>query len=322
MRVAVIGSEGFIGQALVRRILDDATIAGQGPVTQLVRLDTHMPADAGAEAGAPPVQRCLAGDLCDAALLAQAFAGGIDCVFHLASIAGGAAERDFALGLRVNLLGTVALLEALRAQGEAQGSCPRLVFASTIAVYGVPLPEAIDEQTVPVPSLSYGAHKYASEVLISDYARRGFVDGLSLRLPGVVARPPTQGMLSIFLSDAIRALAAGESFTCPVAADGPSWWMSRPCVVDNLLHAASLHPDTLATGRSFLLPVLRLTMAQVVQAVAEWRGPDVLGRVTYAPDAKLQAQFASYPPLHAPRAEAAGFRHDGDAATLVRRALQ
>ena len=107
---------------------------------------------------------------------------------------------------------------------------PRYVFASTIGVYGVPMPDVIDEDTIPVPSLSYGAHKLIGEILAADYSRRGHIDGVSLRLPGIVARPPqASGMLSAFLSDMLREVAAGNRFVCPVAKTGVSWWMSRPC---------------------------------------------------------------------------------------------
>ena len=313
MRVVVTGSEGFIGQALVARLLHDAPLGEQGlPASVITRLDLRM-----GPAGSLPRVRCVEGEFGDRAVLARAFEGGVDCVFHLASVPSGAAEQNFALGLRVNLQGTLELLEALRLGGQK----PMLVFASTIGVYGVPMPSVIDEQTVPLPSLSYGAHKYMSEVLIGDYSRRGIVDGRSVRIPGIVARPPGEGMRSVFLSDLIRELAAGNNFICPVAANAPSWWMSRPCVVDNLLRAAALPAKVVARQRSFLLPVLRLTIAEVVKSMAAVYGSDLPGRISYQPDAVLQAQFANYPPLHCPQSELAGFRHDGDVAALVRRAL-
>lgn len=316
MRVLVIGSEGFIGQALIRRLRAGAAVGPRGERTTLItRLDlrvgpSHPP-------GTSIAEREIAGDICDRAVLEQAVELGVDCVFHLASVPGGAAERDFELGLKVNLESTVNVLEVLRKGGNH----PLLVFASTIGVYGVPLPEVIDEATAPLPSLSYGAHKYVGEVLLADYSRRRFVDGRALRIPGIVARPTSSGQLSIFLSDLIRELSAGRSVVCPVEASAPSWWMSRPCVVDNLLHAARLPASALPPQRTYLLPVQRLTMSEVVRAVADRHGEEVLSRVTYRPDPQLQQQFANYPPLRALRAEAAGFRHDGDAATLVRRAL-
>jgi nucleoside-diphosphate-sugar epimerase len=314
MRVLIVGSEGYIGQALIARLLAGAAVAGgTSSATQITRLDVRM------GALAPDARvRSVEGDISDREVLHRAIDGGVDCVFHLASVPGGAAERNFELGLKVNLQATIDLLEVLRLTGQN----PRLVFASTIGIYGVPMPALIDEQTVPEPSLSYGAQKYIGEILIADYGRRGFVDGRAVRIPGIVARPPSTGMLSIFLSDLIRELAAGRSFRCPVAADAPSWWMSRPCIVDNLLHAAAIGPVIVAAGRTFLMPVMRATIGEIVAAIASLYGPGVLGRIEYEPDAKLQAQFANYPPMHAPRALAAGFKNDGTLERLVQRALE
>ncbi|HEY4972692.1 MAG TPA: NAD-dependent epimerase/dehydratase family protein, partial [Steroidobacteraceae bacterium] len=258
------------------------------------------------------------GDICDRAVLARAIEGGVDCVFHLASIPGGAAEQNYELGLKVNLQATIDLLEVLRLTGRN----PRLVFASTIGVYGVPLPSVIDEQTIPLPTLSYGAQKLIGEYLVADYGRRGFVDGRSVRIPGIVARPPAKGMLSLFLSELIRELSAGREFICPVGPEGMSWFMSRPRIVDNLMHAAQLDAQQLAGGRTWLLPVLHVSISSVVAAIARRHGSEVLKRVSYEPNRELQAQFANYPPLLCPRSQAAGFRHDGTVDELVVRALE
>jgi nucleoside-diphosphate-sugar epimerase len=228
----------------------------------------------------------------------------------------------------VNLHATLSLLEALRLAEQkgtgatARSVAPTLVFASSIGIYGVPMPAVIDESTIPLPSLSYGAQKLIGEYLVADYARRGFVDGRSVRIPGIVARPPSTGMLSLFLSDLIRELSAGRSFICPVAPSGLSWFMSRPCIVDNLLHAAALTPAQVAQRRTWLLPVLHVSSADVVAAIARIHGAQVLQQVSYAPNAALQAQFANYPPLHCPESETAGFRHDGTIENLVNRALE
>ncbi|HTP39927.1 MAG TPA: NAD-dependent epimerase/dehydratase family protein [Steroidobacteraceae bacterium] len=313
MKVLVIGSEGFIGQALVARLLaGDQVGEGGQSATQVTLLDMRI-----APRAADPRVRAVEGDICDRAVLNRAIEGGVDCVFHLASIPGGAAEQNFELGLKVNLYATLDMLEVLRLSGQK----PRVVFASTIGIYGVPLPEVIDELTIPEPSLSYGAQKLIGEILVSDYARKGFISGVSVRIPGIVARPPSKGMLSIFLSDIIRELSAGRSFVCPVAADGPSWWMSRPCIVQNLLHASALGDAVLSRQRSFLMPVLRLTLGEVVAGIARLHGKQVLERVSYQPDARLQAQFANLPLMRCPKSEAAGFRHDGTVENLVTRAL-
>jgi nucleoside-diphosphate-sugar epimerase len=315
MRVLVIGSEGFIGEALVARLVSQAARVGgsQRPVGQVTLLDRCIN-----RAARPDHVRVLEGDICDRRTLENAVAGGADCVFHLASIPGGAAERDFELGLRVNLMATLELMEVLR----RLGTCPKLVFASSIAVYGVPMPDIIDEDLAPAPSLSYGTQKLIGELLIDDYGRRGFVDGRAVRIPGIVARPPAPGMLSIFLSDLIRELSAGRPVVCPVSPDAPSWWLSRPAVIDNLFHASNLGDDVVRTRRSFLLPAMRLTMAEVAAAIGTVTGRDTAQLIRYEPNATLQAQFANYPPMRVPKALAAGFRNDGTAEALVTRALE
>jgi nucleoside-diphosphate-sugar epimerase len=314
MKVLVVGSEGFIGQFLVARLLKGAPVAGSGrSASQITLLDMRIAPHA------PDARiRAIEGDITDRAALNRAIEGGVDCVFHLASVPGGAAEQNFELGLKVNLQATIELLEVLRLSGQN----PKLVFASTIGIYGVPMPDVIDEDTVPEPALSYGAQKYIGEVLVADYGRRGFVDGRSVRIPGIVARPPSKGMLSIFLSDLIRELSAGRSFVCPVAANAPSWWMSRACIVENLLHASLLGAEVVGKQRTFLMPVLRLTIEEVVAGIAKLHGNEVFKRVSYEPNAKLQAQFANYPPMRCPRSLAAGFKHDGSAEVLVQRALE
>jgi D-erythronate 2-dehydrogenase len=198
-----------------------------------------------------------------------------------------------------------------------------VVFASTIGVYGASMPPAIDEETLPAPAMSYGAHKLVGEILISDYSARGFIDGRSLRLPGIVARPPeASGLLSAFMSDLIRELSEGRQFICPVSADGMAWWMSRPCVVDNLLKAANLSPTAAASRRVWLLPVLRASMADVVAAIALNRGSTVSKNVSYQRDAQLEAQFGSLPPLRCPQSEAMGFQSDKTLERLVERSLE
>jgi nucleoside-diphosphate-sugar epimerase len=312
MRILITGADGFIGRALVQR-LTSSTAPGLGAgAHQLALVDRAF-----ARPPAEPSSRAIAGDLADAKVLREALGDGVDLVFHLASVPGGAAEADFELGQRANLAATMNLLDLLRTQRQT----PRFVFASTIGVYGVPMPELIDEHTIPAPSLSYGAQKLMGEILVSDASRRAFIDGRSLRLPGIVARPAGSGMLSGFLSELIRSVSAGKAFTCPVSADGMSWWMSRSCVVDNLLHAAALGPQQAAQRRVWLLPVLHASIRDIVGALARVHGESRLGKVTYAPNQALQAQFASYPPLHCPASVAAGFKHDGSLEALVQRAL-
>lgn len=310
--VLVTGSEGFIGRVLVRRLLADG-LNGQR-VDRVILLDTTF---ASPHDDSRVIQ--IPGSIADPALRAQACIGPVGAVFHLASVPGGAAERNYELGRAVNLEATLGLLEELRTQATP----PRFVFASTVAVYGEHLPSIIDEETLPNPGLSYGAHKLAGEYLVADATRKGWVQGCSLRLPGVVARPGDgAGLMSAFMSQLFWRLKAGDPLTVPVSADGIAWWISVQACVDNLLLAASVDPGRLNSRRSYQMPVLRLAVGELVEALAERYGADRRGMVRYEPDAQIQRLFASYPPLFTPEAEALGLRHDGDIATLIRRATE
>ena len=318
MHVLVTGAAGFIGRALVSRLRRDGRL-GRREVAQLTLVDLGFD---GAPARDGIVLR-LAGDLADDAWLSRGLGGSpIDAIFHLASVPGGTAEADHATARRLNLDATLGLLERCRAQVEAGGPRPVFVFASSIAVFGA-MPERVTDDTLPRPRMTYGAHKLIGEVLVDDFSRRDWVDGRSLRLPGVLARPPARtGQLSAFLSDLIRELAAGRDFVCPMRASATTWASSLPNAVDNLLHAACAGPNELSGRRTFTLPTSHFSMAQLVAAIATVHGSGVPTRVGYQPDEHIESLFGRFPPLETPAAEAAGFRRDADLATLVRRALE
>ncbi|MFL9944243.1 NAD-dependent epimerase/dehydratase family protein [Paraburkholderia graminis] len=307
----VTGAEGFVGRALVKRLLADGL--GGRRISKLTLMDVDFESP---HADSRVVQ--LAGSIADAAVRAQAYASPVDAVFHLASIPGGAAEKNYALGRSINLDATLGLLEDLRSQAGA----PRFVFASTVAVYGENLPATVDERTLPSPALSYGAHKLMGEVLVADASRLGWVQGCSLRLPGVVARPGDgAGMMSAFMSLLFWKLAAGEPLTVPVSREGVAWWISVSRCVDNLLHAATVDAECLNARRSYQMPVLRLSIGEVVDALAARFGADRKALVTYAPDPLIERLFAAYPPLDPPEAERLGLRHDGSVEQLIARAM-
>jgi D-erythronate 2-dehydrogenase len=317
MNLLITGANGFIGRALVARLLG----AGAG-VPPALQSDCLTLLDLALEVPATPRVRLLAGSIADRELLTQAFDRPIDVVFHLASVPGGMAEQQYELGRRINLDATIALLETAAARPGSSGKPVRFVFASSIAVLGSPLPDRVDDTTPTRPQLSYGAQKLIGEILVEDFNRRGWVQGRSIRLPGIVARPPQRsGLLSAFLSDIIRELAAGRSFACPVASDSTTWLMSAPCVIDNLLHAAVLSDEQSGGAHTWTLPALRVSMEELVDAIAVVHGDDVKSRVSYQSNPALEANFGRYPALFTPAAQAAGFRHDGDPQSLVRRAL-
>ena len=313
MKILVTGAGGFVGRRLVARLLEDGALGA--PVERIDLIDLHfdgLPEDARLHRrhGSFGDRETLEAGLAD---------GGGDVVFHLASLAGGAAEADYEAGWRVNLDATLALFDRL----GRRSAPPVVVFASSIAVYGAPLPSPVDDRTLPRPVLSYGAHKLAAELVLQDLSRIGRLDGRGLRLPGIVARPraASAGLRSAFMSELMWAAAAGEPYVCPVSPQAVAWWMSADCCVDNLLHAARLDRDALETQRVWPLPVLRLTIAEVVEALARRFGAGCHDRIAYDPDAGLEAVFGSFPPLLATAAERLGFRHDGSADALVRNAL-
>lgn len=311
-RVLVTGAGGFVGRVLVQRLLRDGL--GGRPVDRIVLADLRL-----SDLTDDPRLRAVEGSIAETGVLERALADPVAAVFHLASVPGGAAEKDPELGRRVNLDATLHLLDLLRRQTSA----PRLVFASTIAVYGESLPPIVDEHTPVAPAMSYGAHKLASEILIADAARRGWVQACSLRLPGVVARPGDgAGLVSAFMSQLFWRLRAGEPIVLPVGADGTAWWISVGACVDNLLHAASVDTQAIGTRRMVQMPALHLTMAAVVEALARAYGADRNALVRFEPQAMVQRLFASFPRLHTPEADALGFRHDGSVDTLARRATE
>ncbi|MGY4533217.1 nucleoside-diphosphate-sugar epimerase [Pseudomonas sp. TE3786] len=312
MRVLITGANGFVGRELVRCLLARGSLRGQA-IDSLLLLDREF-------AGMPddPRIRRQSGSVTDAALLRRVLADGIDVVFHLVSVPGGAAEAQYEVGYQVNLLASLELLNQLRNKVRP----PVLVYASSVAVYGGDLPARMNEDAELNPQLSYGTHKAMVEALVSDLARRGEVDGRAVRLPGIVARPrEPNGLRSAFMSDLLRAVAADEAYCCPVSPAATCWWMSVRCCVNNLIRAAELQADELGSQRIWQLPVLHLSIAQVVDALAAAYGEERRSLISYAADEPLEALFGRLPPLKTPQARAIGFSHDGNAAALIRNAL-
>ena len=302
MRTVVTGAAGFVGQALARRMAE----TGYGGAVRLV--DQVMPQ-------APPGRfEPVAADLGEAANLARLIADA-DRIVHLAALPGGAAERDAVGSRRINLDLNLDLIEALSASARPV----RLVWASSIAVLGAERCDQVDDATPPRPATTYGAHKLATEVALGDAVRRGAVDALALRLPGIVARPRgAAGFRSAFASELFHAVAAGEPLTLPVGPDATMWLMSACRAADNLLHALALELPAWAPP-VLTLPALRIRIADLVAEVG--RASGVAPRIDYAPDAQLEAGFGRQPQLRTPTADALGFRHDGTLGELVHAAL-
>jgi nucleoside-diphosphate-sugar epimerase len=302
VRIVITGAGGFVGRALISRLIDHRH--------DIIAIDRELAARDGVEA--------IAGDLCDPAVLDRAFSGGCDAVVHLATMPGGAAELDPAGARRTNVEASMMLTEAAARSGRR----PKFVFASSIAVFGAPLPkQGVDDATPLAPRMLYGAHKAMIEQWVATLSRRGEIDGLSLRLPGIVARPAAaSGMKSAFMSNVFHALRAGRAFISPVSATATMWLMSVDCVAAALCHAleqAAPVPDSCAVT----LPALHVRMHDLVAEIAHQCGADPQ-LVGYAPDPALEAAFGAQPPLSTDLADRLGFVHDGTLEQLVASALR
>jgi nucleoside-diphosphate-sugar epimerase len=316
MTVVVTGAAGFIGTRLARELAAQGElIDAEGrrfAIERLVLTDRVLPH---ADPGDSRIQ-AVQGDIADPGFVSKLIPADTRVVFHLAGIVSGAAEADFALGMRVNLDGTRCVLEACRALPHPA----RIIYTSSIAVFGVPLPEAIRDDTVPRPTLSYGAQKLACEILLDDCSRRGFLDARALRLPGIVVRPPVpNGALSGFNSDLLREPLAGRDYTAPVGPDAVIWLMSVGRCVANLIRAAELPADAFNARRALNLPCIVASVGEIAAAIARVGGSGSRGRVRYAPDPKIEAQFGGWPrDFRAARALELGFAADESLDAIIR----
>jgi len=315
MKVVVTGAAGYIGAALARALavrteLRDAQDRALA-IRRIVLADRVLPEPPASDTRIEAVQ----GDIGDPAFVSGLIDADTRVVFHLAGVMSGASEADFALGMRVNLDGTRNVFEACRALAKPA----RLVFSSSIGVFGTPLPARIDDETPQRPTLSYGAQKRACEILLEDYSRRGFLDGRALRLPGIVVRPRLpNGALSAFNSDLIREPLAGRAYAAPVGPEAVVWLMSAGRCVANLIHAALLPADAMGSARALNLPCVAASVGEIVAAIGRAAGADAAARVTCAPDAKLQAQFGGWPrDFDATRALALGFTADASLDAII-----
>lgn len=312
MRILILGAAGMIGRKLTERLVRDGRL-GNAAIEDLILYDIVPPTP---PSGAAFPVALEAGDLTAAGEAERLVAERPDVVFHLAAVVSGQAEEAFDLGYRINLDGTRAVLEAAR----AAGNCPRVVFSSSLAVFGAPLPEPIPDEFAVAPLTSYGTQKAIGELLVSDYTRKGFIDGLALRLPTICVRPgKPNAAASGFFSAIIREPLAGQEAVLPVSEDVKHWHASPRAAVGFLVHAAGLDGEAVGPRRALSMPGVAVTVGGQIEALRRIAGDKVAARIRREPDPFIQKIVDGWPrSLAARRAQALGFRAEESFDDIIR----
>lgn len=293
MQLLITGGAGFIGTRLARSLLARGQLDAQR-IERLILCDQFpVPADLAADARVQTRIGTLL-EQCDALAREP-----LDGVFHLASAVSGECELDFDLGLRANLDSTRALLDALRARTLPGRPPVRLVFSSSVAVFGpdiaVPMPDLVDDDTLPTPQTSYGIHKHICEHLVADYTRKGYLDGRSARLMTVTVRPGRpNGAASSFFSGIIREPLAGEEAICPVAPEVTHPVSSPRATVAGLITVYEASRAAYGGRTALNLPALNVSVAQMLAALEHVAGPAVRARVRFARDERIAGIVAGW----------------------------
>ncbi len=309
MNVLIIGAAGMVGSKLAAALASDPA-AG---VSKLTLVDVIAPR---APEGAPmPVETAVL-DLTDEAAVVARIADRPDVIFHLAAIVSGEAEADFEKGYAVNFDGTRYLFEAIRKQPDYR---PRVVFTSSIAVFGAPFPEAIGDEYILTPLTSYGAQKAMGELMLSDYSRRGFFDGIGIRLPTICVRPgkPNKAA-SGFFSNILREPLSGKEAVLPVADTVRHWHASPRAAIGFLRHAMTIDLDKVGPRRNLSMPGLSATIADEIEALRRAAGDQAVALIRREPDPVIEKIVAGWPMnFDTRRAVELGFKADASFDAIV-----
>ena len=315
MEVLITGGAGFLGSKLARQLLARGTLAG--PSGQPEKISRITLLDRVAAQGFDDARIVvMTGDAADPAVIAKALTPSVQSVFHLAAVVSGEAESDFDLGMRINLDATRILLE----QARRNGNRPRVVFTSSVAVFGGDLPPKVLDTTPATPQGSYGAQKAMCELMVSDYSRKGFVDGRSLRLPTVTVRPgKANKAASSFASGIIREPLNGVVSICPVPPETKVWALSPRSTVHNLVHAHELESAAFGTAGAVNLPGLTTTVGEMVAAMGRVAGAETVKLVEWKEDPVIMKLVRTWPgDFVTTRAEKMGFVHDANFDDVVK----
>ncbi|ABD06806.1 NAD-dependent epimerase/dehydratase [Rhodopseudomonas palustris HaA2] len=303
MHILILGAAGMVGRKLTERLLADGRL-GDREITRMTLQDVVAPATP-AKAAMPITT--IVSDLAEPGQAAALVAHRPEVIFHLAAIVSGEAEADFDKGYRINLDGTRHLIDAIRAEGDDYH--PRLVFTSSIAVFGAPFPEKIGDEFLSAPLTSYGTQKAICELLIADYTRKGFLDGVGIRLPTICVRPGTPNKAaSGFFSNIIREPLAGHEAVLPVSDDVMHWHASPRSAVSFLIHAGTMDTQAIGPRRNLSMPGLAATVGEQIAALERVAGKGVVARIRREPDPVIMGIVAGWPRNFATdRALALGF---------------
>jgi D-erythronate 2-dehydrogenase len=308
MNILILGGGGMLGRKLAQSLVKRGHLRGQA-ITSLTLADVVTPAELGA------CER-IACDITDPASVAAAMPADTQVIFHLAAIVSSQAEQDFDLGLRVNLDGTRNVLEAAR----ALGTCPVVVFTSSLAVYGGEVPDPVTDHSFLNPQTSYGVQKAMGELLVNDYSRRGYIDGRGFRLPTISVRPGAPNKAaSGFMSSIFREPLNGVAANCPVGRDYAHYYLSPRRCVENLILGAELPAAALGQNRCMIMPGRTWTIGQMIDAMTEVAGPAPARLIGWEPQPDIAQIVQGWrSDLHADRALALGLRADESFADNIR----
>lgn len=316
MHILVIGAAGMVGRKLTEALVRDGGIGGR-PIERFTLADVVA---ADRPAGFAGAVESVAADLSAPGVAAGLVATRPDLIFHLAAIVSGEAEADFEKGYRINLDGTRLLLEAIRLEGRTAPYRPRLVFTSSIAVFGAPFPDAIGDEFFSTPLTSYGTQKAIGELLLNDYSRRGFVDGVGIRLPTIVVRPgKPNAAASGFFSNILREPLVGQEAVLPVSRDVRHWFASPRAAVGFLRHAATMDTAPLGWRRTLSAPGLSATVGEEIDALRRIAGDRAVRLIREEPNETITRIVAGWPRnFDAKRALSLGFVAERDFDEILR----
>jgi D-erythronate 2-dehydrogenase len=303
LHILVLGAAGMVGRKLVDRLVTDGRL-GKDAITKMTLHDV-VAAKKPEKVGFPV--EVSAGDFAVPGVAEKLLANRPDVIFHLAAIVSGEAELDFDKGYRINLDGTRMLFDAIRLAGNSYK--PRVVFTSSIAVFGAPFPEAIGDEFFTTPLLSYGTQKAIGELMLADYSRRGFMEGVGIRLPTICIRPglPNKAA-SGFFSGILREPLSGKEAILPVSEDVRHWHASPRSAVGFLIHAATMDTAAIGPRRNLTMPGLSATVGEQIAALKRVAGEKVAARIRREPDAFIAGIVAGWPRnFDARRARELGF---------------